>query len=152
MSPGGLGRGRSGAWASAGGVAVAVVLGREAPTHTPLAHVAASLLGRGTRGFPRGLDLSARLGLDLVPVAWNGPFDARGIEFPTDRVRSVDNYEGPAQCGGDRTGIGTDSSFHRYWVPNGPLCCSEADTPTVSSSNPHGLLRKRCSLAALLLR
>ena len=48
--------------------------------------------------FPAGtLDLSARLGLDLVPVAWNGPFDALGIEFPTDGVRSVDNYEGPAQ-------------------------------------------------------
>ena len=45
--PDGLGRGRSAAWASAGGVAVAVVLGREAPMHTPLAHVVASLLGRG---------------------------------------------------------------------------------------------------------
>merc|ERR1712082_316500 len=45
--PGGLGRGRSGAWASAGDVAVAVVLGREAPKHTPLAHGVASLLGRG---------------------------------------------------------------------------------------------------------
>ena len=97
MSPGGLGRGRSGAWASAGGVAVAVVLGREAPTHTPLAHVAASLLGRGTRGFPRGLDLSARLGLDLVPVAWNGSFDALGIEFPAGGVRSVDNYVRPSR-------------------------------------------------------
>ena len=95
--PDGLGRGRSVAWASAGGVAVAVVLGREAPMHTPLAHVVASLLGRGRRGFPRGLDRSARLGLDLGPVAWNGPFDARGIEFPTDGVRSVDNYEGPVQ-------------------------------------------------------
>merc|ERR1712237_85904 len=87
--PDGLGRGRS--------VALAVVLGREAPMHTPLAHVVASLLGRGSRGFPRGLDRSARLGLDLGPVAWNGPFDARGIEFPTDGVRSVDNYEGPVQ-------------------------------------------------------
>ena len=28
-------------------------------------------------------------------------------------VRSVDNYEGPAQRGGDRTGNGTDSSGHK---------------------------------------
>ena len=58
--PDGLGRGRSVAWASAGGVAVAVVLGHEAPMHTPLAHVVASLLGRGD-AVSRG-DSTVRLG------------------------------------------------------------------------------------------
>ena len=58
--PDGLGRGRSVAWASAGGVALAVVLGREAPMHTPLAHVVASLLGRGG-AVSRG-DSTVRLG------------------------------------------------------------------------------------------
>ena len=99
-------RGDEPGWArtwSVGGLGLCRRRGRSggAGTRGPYAHPfgtrCCELTGSGRRGFPRGLDRSARLGLDLGPVAWNGPFDARGIEFPTDGVRSVDNYEGPVQ-------------------------------------------------------
>ena len=75
----------------AGSVAVAVVLGREVPSHTPLAHVLASLLGPVRDLSVSALDSAA----DQLPGAGRTTHWASSSLLIG--VRSVDNYGGPAQ-------------------------------------------------------
>ena len=72
-------------------VAVAVVLGREVPSHTPLAHVLASLLGPVGDLSVSALDSAA----DQLPGAGRTTHWASSSLLIG--VRSVDNYGGPAQ-------------------------------------------------------
>lgn len=73
---------------------------------------------RSRAGGPRGPHPPARasgLGLDAATASCLA--SGRSTHWASSSllfgVRSVDNYEGPAQRGGDRTGNGTDSSGHK---------------------------------------
>ena len=60
-------------------VAVAVVLGTRGPVAHPFGTRSCEPTRSGEGPFRLGF------GLGRGPVAWSGPYDAQGIEFPTDR-------------------------------------------------------------------